>query len=306
MVEIIGISIFTPKRGRTAALGCMILSLLVLPACRIKKTIRIEVPPKILQAKTASLDELLENLREYDKIQRLASSIDITYSYGKKELGVIQEIRKQPGYILLERPDSTYLVVQNFVTRTRELEVLSKGDDLSIFYRPRNALYVGKNSATKLSINDLERAENIDIPIRGKHIYESIFPHGIQVDLPGYFYSLEEQTGTDEKYYILSGYRQGTGNRIHTVRRLWIERSSLSISRQQLFLEDGRIESDITYKQEIEIDGIKLPLHMHVDRPIDGYALNLEFKSWRINPNLPDNAFSLQLPEGVQIIHLKE
>ena len=45
---------------------------------------------------------------------------------------------------------------------------------------------------------------------------------------------------------------------------------------------------------------------IHIDRPLDGYALNLEFKSWRIDPDLPDNAFSLKLPEGVQIIHLVE
>jgi len=38
----------------------------------------------------------------------------------------------------------------------------------------------------------------------------------------------------------------------------------------------------------------------------DGYALNLEFKSWRIDPDLPDNAFVLKLPEGAQLIHLIE
>ena len=64
--------------------------------------------------------------------------------------------------------------------------------------------------------------------------------------------------------------------------------------------------SDIAYSNEVEVSGLKLPLHIHVDRPLDGYALDLEFKSWRINPELPDNAFLLKLPEGVQVIHLVE
>jgi len=47
-----------------------------------------------------------------------------------------------------------------------------------------------------------------------------------------------------------------------------------------------------------------LPLKMHIDRPLDGYALDMEFKNWRINPDLADNAFILTPPEGAQIIHL--
>ena len=148
-------TIYGEDGDRLPFLACIVLSLLALLAtfgCTIKKTIKIEVPQKILQAKTASLEELLGMLQRYDRIHSLSSSLDVTYSYGKKESGVIQEIKKQPGYVLLRRPNSTHLVVQNFVTKTRELEVLSEEDDLSIYYRRENALYVGKNSAKNLSI----------------------------------------------------------------------------------------------------------------------------------------------------------
>ena len=66
-------------------------------------------------------------LQGYESIHSLSSSLDITYSYGKRESGVIQEIKTHPGYILLRRPGSTQLVGQIFVTKTRELEVLSEG-----------------------------------------------------------------------------------------------------------------------------------------------------------------------------------
>ncbi len=141
--------------------------------CTIKKNIKIEVPQKILQAKTASFDELLGMLQRYDRIHSLSSFLDVTYFSGKKESGVIQEIKKQPGYILLRRPDSTILVVQNFVTRTRELEVLSVADDLSIYYRRENALYVGKNSAKNLMVengansSEFHRADSRRAYLRG-------------------------------------------------------------------------------------------------------------------------------------------
>jgi outer membrane lipoprotein-sorting protein len=155
-------------------------------------------------------------------------------------------------------------------------------------------------------VEDAESSNNFSIPIRGGHIFEAIFPQSIQVDAPGFLFSLEEEADARAKYYILSVYKEGATKRIYAVRKLWIERSSLSIARQQVYLEDGRVASDINYSDETEVNGFKLPLHMHIDRPLDGYALNLEFKSWRTDPDSPDNAFSLKLPDGVQIIPLVE
>lgn len=309
MKEILEILLFTAKRRRIPFLACLVLSMLASLAtfgCTIKKTIKIEVPQKILQAKTAGFKELLDMLQRYDRIHSLSSSLEVTYFSGKKESGVIQQIKKQPGYILLRRPNSTRLVVRNFVTGTSELEVLSVEDDLSIYYRRENALYVGKNSAKDLIAENGGNSSGFTVPIRGGHIYEAIIPQSLQIGAPGFLHSMEEATDPGAKYYVLNVYKEGATKRIHTVRKIWIERSSLSVARQQVYLDEGQMVSDIVYSDETEVDGLKLPLRIHLDRPMDGYALDLEFKSWRIDPDLPDNAFSLKLPEGVQVIHLIE
>jgi hypothetical protein len=284
---------------------CLLAGLLT-SGCVVKRTIKTRVPDKILQAKTATLEELLQLIQSYTKIQCLSSSLDVTYYSGKKESGVIQEIRKQPGYILLRRPDSVQLVVQNFVTKTKELDLLSIDDTLSLWIRRGNKLYLGKNSARELIAEDSADGGEFTIPVRGAHIFEAIFPQSIKIDEPGMRYSKEEAGDSEAKYYVLGFYREGSNQRIHTTRRLWIERSSLTIARQQVYLDDGQLVSDITYSKTGLIDGYSLPLNMHIDRPLDGYALDLEFKSWRINPDLADNAFVLMPPEGAQIIHLKE
>jgi hypothetical protein len=126
------------------------------------------------------------------------------------------------------------------------------------------------------------------------------------LNAPGTRYSMEEEEDSEAKYYVFGLYKETEGQRIRTERRLWIERSSLTIARQQLYLDNGQIASDITYSDPIAIDGFLLPLKIHIDRPLDGYALDLEFKSWRINPDLADNTFVLTPPEGAQIILLKE
>lgn len=306
MRELFGSPIFTAVRLRVPVVACLMLPLAVLSGCGIRKTVKIEVPEKILAARTASFEELADMLQGYDRIRSLSSSLDITYSYGKRESGVIQEIRKQPGYILLRRPDATHLVVQNFVTKMRELEVLSEGDALSIYYRRENALYVGKNSARNLVVASRGDSGEFSIPIRGAHIYEAIFPQSIRFDAPGFLYSMEEASDAEAKYYVLNVHREGASRRILPVRKLWVERSSLAVARQQAYLEDGQVASDISYSNETEVDGLRLPLRIRIDRPLDGYALDLEFKGWRVNPDLPDGAFSLKLPHGVPIIHLVE
>ena len=288
------------------AICLCLLAGLAFSGCRIRRTIKTTVPPKILQAKTATLEELLGLIRSYDRIHALSSTLDVTYFSGNKESGVIQEIRKQPGYILLKRPNSTHLVVQNFVTKTRELELLSVEDDLSLWIRRGNKLYIGKNSAKDLILRDDTDSSEFKIPIRGGHVFEAIFPQSINLDSPSTRYSKEEASDSVAKYYVLGFYTEGDDQRLATNRRLWIERSSLTISRQQIYDRDGGIMSDIAYSDPVLTDGYYMPSKLHIDRPMNGYALDMEFKSWRINPNLADNAFVLTPPAGAQIIHLTE
>jgi hypothetical protein len=239
-----------------------------------------------------------------DKIQSLSSFLEVTFSFGKRESGIIQEIRKQPGYILLRRPDSVQLVVLNFVTKTKELELLSVADALSLWLRKGNRLYLGKNSASELIAEESAENAEFNIPVRGSHVFEAIFPQSLKTAETGIRYSMEEASDSEAKYYVIGFYRDGPNQRIFPNLRLWIERSSLTISRQQFYSEDGQIISDISYSKTGLIDGHTLPLSMHIDRPLDGYALDLEFNSWRINPDLPE--FVLTPPEGARIIHLKD
>jgi hypothetical protein len=270
----------------------------------IKQTIKTKVSQKILLAKTASLDELLNLIQSYDKINSLkSSSLEVTFFSGKKESGVIQKIRKQPGYILLKRPNSTHLVIQNFVSKSAELEMLSLEDDLSIWVGRGNKLYLGKNSSKELVVEDTPGSPGVTVPIRGGHIFEAIFPQSVKIDSTGSRHSMEEAADSEAKYYVLAFYKDGVGERIHTTRKIWIERSSLAIARQQIYLDEGQMASDVVYSDISRVDGFYLPFKIHIDRPLDGYALDMEFKSWQINPDLADNAFVLTPHAGAQIIH---
>ncbi len=276
-----------------------------IPGCSIKRTVRTEVPSKILQAKTAHFEELLDILQTYDKVYNLsASNLRLTFTFGKWESGKLDKYREAPGYILLRRPDLAHLVFQNPITKTAELDLLSAGDDLSVWIPSKNEFYMGKNSARELVVDDMPGSPVI--PIRTAHIFEAILPQSVAVESPRVHVALTEETDARAKYYALSIFKEGSTFRSFLIRKIWIERSELTIARQQTFLDDGRMVSDIEYSGMIPLNGFKLPLRVRLDRPLEGYTLNMEFKSWRINYDMPDKAFVLTPPQGVKIIHLRE
>ncbi len=309
MREILDIPALAANKQRIPILLGHFLFIVALAAtggCKIKETIKTEVPPKILAARTASFDELLGIIKSYEQIRNLSANeikIGLTY-YGKKESGVLEKYHNAPGYILLRRPNSVHLVIQNPVTKTIVFDVLSLGNDLRVWYPGKNRFYIGDNRARELVTDESSDA----IPIRGSHIFEAVFPQSIRLDSQELRISMEEAFDPGAKYYVLSIYREGVAPRIYTIRRIWIERSQMAIARQQMFLEDGQLASDIEYPDLERVGDFWLPRKIVIDRPLDGYLLNLEFKSksWRINTDLPDNAFVLTPPEGAETVHLKE
>lgn len=308
MREILKIPVLTANGLRMPFLFGLMISLSVpifSDGCRVKEKIEFEVPPKISQAKTAAYDELLDIVKNYEQIRELSSNdLKVGFTYGKRESGKLEKYRDGSGYILLRRPDSIHLVIQNPLTKTQLFNVLSVGNEFKVWYPRENKFYVGDNRAKELVSEDLPNG----IPFRGTHIYEAIFPQGIRLDLPELRISMEEATDETAKYYVLSIYKEGVPSRIYPVRKFWIERSELVIARQQVYLEDGRLVSDIHYSDMEQVNGFLLPLKILIDRPVDGYELKLEFKSksWRINNNLPDEGFILNPPEGAELIYLKE
>ena len=273
--------------------------------CSVKRTVKVKVPPRILHAKSATFEEVLAIINNYSKINKLScGSLKITLISGKKESGELQKYASAPGYILLQRPNHTRLVVQYPITKTTILDLVSAGDDFCVWVPRENKYYTGKNSAGELVAEDLPNAPGFTL--RATHIFEAILP---QIDLDddsNLLFEYSEQVDSEAKYYIFSVFKKGFGNRLQAVKKFWIERSQLTIARQQVYGEDGQLVSDIFYSNNTPVNGFDLPLRIHIDRPIDGYRLEIEFASWRINPDFPENAFTLPPPTGAQIVPLKE
>ncbi len=304
------LQLFT-KQKQQRSLGRILLafiaaSMMLTSGCGVKRTVKIEPPPNTNLDKTATFYELTDLMRNYDAIHTLVSnSITVTLTTGRIESGRLERYRSAPGYILLKRPDSVRLVLQAPVTKTSILNLTSVGDDFNLWLPTENRYFFGINSARELHAANAPDIEEIP-PIRATHIFEAVFPQALLPVAPGEFISSVEAADENTRYYVLSVHRMASPPRAHTIRKIWIERFGMTIARQQIYLEDGRIESDIAYSNAILEDGFALPDKIHIDRPLDDYSLDILFKNWSVNPNLPEDAFSMPPPPKAEIIYLKE
>ena len=300
--------IFTITQNKTFhPLGPIILLAIFCAVCSgCKERTTIKIPKAILQARIATLDELLRIVNVYDEIITLKSNnLKAEYTSEKTESGLIEleKYPKAPGYILLKRPDFIYFVVLAPVAKTRILSLVAKGDEFRVLYHRDMTFYIGKNSAKELISDDLVR--NPKIPIRAEHILDAIFIKTIPIQDPEILVARTEEEDKYAKYYVLEVYRDDPSRRLHPLRTYWIERAGLTISRQRIYNDEGQIAGDISYSDTVGYGKFTLPGKIHIERPLDGYNLDLEFKDWVINSDIKDETFELQPPAGAKVIHFK-
>lgn len=249
------------------------------------------------------MDELIELLnRRSSEVQALSTStLRVTFTSGRVDSGRLQSYRSAPGYLLLKKADRLRLNVQNPITRTTIVDLASVEDRFVVWLPRDNRLYEGRNSAAGFELDS-----GPTFSARPLHILEAIMPASVARDGPRVRVSLKEERDAANKYYILSLYRDAQDDRLEPIRDIWIERANLTVARQEFFTPAGEIVSNVTYSGWTEAGPSQMPLRIVIDRPVDGYSLDLQFKSWNVNPDLPQDAFTLQPPQGAERVRLRE
>ena len=275
-------------------------------ACWVKHTVRVAVPSNILKARTATLDELVSLIDSNSvRIKSLSSqTLRVTFTSGKTESGRLQVYTSVPGYILLRWPDDILMNIQNPLIKTTIVELLSAGDDFSLWLPSKNQFFKGKNSTKEFASEGV--SHDMEFTARPIHIFQAILPSKIPLDEQDVFIGMEESQDAGLKYYVVSVYRQEGAKRLRSDRKIWIERAGLTISRQVMYGDEGKISGVIKYSNPVIVEGVFLPLSIYIDRPLDGYSLDMQFKDWRVNPDLPADAFVKTPPPGAQVVPLRE
>ena len=167
----------------------LVLFLLPLLGCgsAIKKRTQIEVPVGFQQVKEATLEELIQIINDnYTRLSNISvSDMEVEFQEGSIEEGYFERYRQARGYLIAKRPDSTYISIQNPLTRSTVITMAATEGNFEIWVPGENKYLMGK---TNLKPNDKRPLYNV----RPEHLLSALLIEPIPTGDPSILHSLEE------------------------------------------------------------------------------------------------------------------
>jgi outer membrane lipoprotein-sorting protein len=238
----------------------------------------------------ASRDQLVERIAKiYNAINSFQATITMTPSVGSVYKGQINEITDVKAFILFRKPADIRILAQAPVLRTTILDMVSNGSDFRFYLSSKNLFVEGSNSAPATSKNNIEN-------LRPAAFLSSmlIMPPDPSTETP----VMTDLTDEDNALYAVLLIRKMPDGNLRATRQIWFDRLDLSIVRQMVYDDTGKIASDTRYTNWKIYDGVSFPAHIEIQRPIDGYGVVMDMEQMQMNKALTDDKFVLTQPAG--------
>ncbi len=295
-----------PVRFRGAALPTLVLPLLLgLSGC-LKHTRLLERPQKPSIVLSSNAEQLIASLDErYDAIRSMSATVLIRASVGGASKGKVTDYTSLRGYILMRQPHMLRVLGLLPVVETRAFDMASDGQNFTLLIPPKSEAIVGSGKVTTPSANPL-------MNLRPAVFFDSLLISKIKPDELIYVTNnsrVERDPRTkqliEEPDYDLGILRrQGNSQQLLPVRVIHISRTNLLPYRQDQYNSEGTLVTDTLYSDYRTFDQISYPTRIVIDRPIDGYKIELTIQKLNFNRKLADNQFELKIPAGTKIKRL--
>jgi len=248
--------------------------------------------------RTANLDQLTELLRQrFQALETLNATVDLEPAILSPAKGEIAEYKEVRGYILIRKPAWIRVIALYPVLRGTAVDMVSDGENFRLHLPAKNMFLMGLNRIDKPSPKKLEN-------LRPQHLLEALLvrppePGGEQV-------LLENWSDGGNPSYILHIIRRDNAGRLQLARKVWFDRRTLEIARQQLYDGGGEMVTDARYLEWERRPGSSFPRQISVSRPKDEYEMNIRFRKTVFNEPLEPDRFELRPPPGAKVQRLGE
>ncbi len=296
------------KQGRTSEWTALVLALFLLLGCNgcssvIKDKRKIEIPPAYVQAKTATLDDLVTLINQrYSKVESIvASKFEVQFHGGSAELGFIEKYPRARGYLAAKWPSSIYVNILNPLTNSTLVAMASRNGEFQI-WAPRDNKYV--TGRTDVQLEEDKPLFNV----RPQHLLNALIIEPVPAPDPLSVVFLEEDQDASFKYYVVNVLRRQTETGSFCLqRKIWIERSVMRIARQQYY-DCGAVISDILYSAPVEKDDSLVSTGVDMNRAKEHYRidLKLEPEGLEVNRVVKDERFDIPRPPGSELVVVQE
>jgi len=260
----------------------------------------------------ATLEQLIDFINTNSaRLQSLQANVDynVTVSKEKKDKPnefKVTEYTEISGLLLVRKPDM--LRMRGLVPAVRstlfDMSGNAKGFALSI--PGQSKFFVGSNQISRPSIQPLE---NIRPPV----IFDALLLKPI--DHQNEIAVLEQGTEMvkdpkshkdlqQQDYEVIVIRKEGTN--WYLSRKIIFSRVDLQPDRQLIYNLQGQVVTDASYETFKDYGGSLLPETVHINRPVEGYSIQITFSKVTANQPLRDDQFVLNQPPGSKVINLDQ
>ena len=279
---------------RVAAAICV--AMVILSGCFVRRRV-VAAPgkPANRPVLSAAKDDLIQRVRRFSEgIQSFSMTADLSASVGQTLGGEVTDYATISGYILYRKADDIRIIGLDPVIRSKAFDMLSTGSTFQLLIPSKNRLITGRNDVRQLSPNKLEN-------LRPAAFLVSLLvlpPDDNDLTL------LEDDTDEMHAQYELLIVNRGNGQPFLT-RSVYFDRYTLQIARQRTFDAAGGIVSDTRYGDWKSFGSQMYPSTIDINRPLEGYALQISVEELKVNPELTPDQFVLTPPAGTEVRQLK-
>jgi hypothetical protein len=263
-----------------------------------KRSLPLPVAPD--QVKTASADQLVTQVNdEWAKFESLTATVTIRASHSKTKEGVATDYPSFRANVLVRRSNMLRMLGKYPVVQTPMFDLASNGTQFTLVVPHNNKAYHGLNAAKGTSPNWYEN-------LRPGFLFSAMVVRGLEKDEQ---YSVIADTTTEENPsnkrlmirpdYLLNVVRPKAGSsELYPVRVIRFHREDLRPYEQDLYDDQGDLQTQVLYGPYQDFSGTKYPATITLRRPQEEYQLIMTVERVTANPTLTDDMFEVKIPTG--------
>jgi Domain of unknown function (DUF4292) len=255
-------------------------------------------------------DELVQFINaNAARLQSLRADVDfdVTVSKQKKPKSNEFKVTEYPefsGYLLVRKPELLRLIGLAPALRNTVFDMVGDAKGFSLSIPVHSEFFVGSNQVVKPSSNmllnlrpqaifdalllkEIDPQSEIAVLVNGKELVREPKNHK-EVQQDDYELMIIRNEG---KSWFLS-------------RKIIFSRVDLRPDRLISYDPQGRVATDAAYEAFKDHDGVLFPGTVLIERPVEGFTIQLTFTKLNLNPLLKDEQFALSQPPGYKLIDL--
>ncbi len=245
------------------------------------------------------------------RLQSLKANVDynVTVSKQKKPKSneyKVTEYTEVSGYLLMRKPEMLRMIGLVPAVRNTLFDIVGDNRGFKLSIPPQSKFIVGSNEVIRPSIQPLEN-------LRPQAIFDALLlkPIDPQTEIAVLEQGMERvKDPKSHKEVQQSDYEiiviRKEGDNWYLSRKIIFSRVDLKPDRQLVYNLQGQLITDASYEDFKDYGVVLFPETVHINRPVEGYSIQLTFTKVTVNQPLKDDQFALSQPAGSKLVNLDQ